>query len=131
MSVFQELALVTSFWSIIEYDNEMYGCKNYIPAFEEQYGEFLEWLVNDECALVLKSDRNEINVHVNWVKDPVEVLRQEKTFVSYGNECYADHAYHNVSLIVEVGKPGNRGNQEPIGHEDNYDENEGAVEAQE
>lgn len=38
---------------------------------------------------------------------------QDNFFVNYGNESYADHAYHNVCLTVQVGRPGSRGIPEP------------------
>jgi hypothetical protein len=119
MNVFRDPPLVTSFWSIIEYGDNMYGCKNYIPEFdEESFGqggpEFSEWLVNDEEAFVLESgDATETDIKVNWVKNPVKARWQDNVFINYGNESYADHAYHNVCFIVEVGRPGNRGTSEP------------------
>ena len=70
MNVFQELGLVTSFWSIIRNGDTLYGCKNHIPQIVDDVGfgqeqEFFEWLVNDENAFILDSDSMEIDIDVN------------------------------------------------------------------
>ena len=122
MNVFQELGLDTSFWSVIKHDDRMYGCKNHVPEFYWgriglQGSEFLEWLVKDQNAFVLECDSNktdiEVDIVINWVKKPVHEQWQDNVFVNYGNESYTDHAYHNVCLIVQVGRPRNRRTPKP------------------
>ena len=130
MQAFKELSLVTSFWSVIEYDYNLFACENRIPDSEgDSFGEnkgFMEWMIEDEDALVLKAEDSdtEVNIGINWVKDLVKAHRGEQSFINYGNESYTDYAYHNVCLIAKVGKPGTRGIPEshaPISNED-YEE---------
>ncbi len=112
MQAFKELSLVTSFWSVIEYDYNLFACEDCIPESEGDYfGEnkdFTEWMV-EEGALVLKSEDRDVDIDINWVKDLVKAHRGEQSFINYGNEYFTEHAYHNVCLIVKVGKPGTRG----------------------
>ena len=126
VQVFKELSLVTSFWSVIDHGGNLFACENRVPDTEwEEFGEnkdFTEWMVKDEGALVLKSDDGytKVNIYVNWVKKLVKAQWGKQSFINYG---FTDHAYHNVCLIVKVGKPGRRGIPEspaPISDEGDF-----------
>ena len=122
MQVFQELSLVTSFWSIIEARDDLFACENRIPdcsTGEQYFGHeitFRQWLVGEQRALVLKSDSwgLKVNLNIHWVKDMVTAHWEEQTFINYGNESFSDSAYHNICLIVKVGRPGSRGDPESL-----------------
>jgi hypothetical protein len=134
MQAFKGLSLVTSFWSVIDHDGDLFACENRVPDTdsESDFGQsknFTEWMVVDEGALVLKSDEGytKVDTRINWVKDLVKAHWEEQSFINYGNESYADHAYHNICLIVKVGKPGRRGISEspaPISDEGDFGDEE-------
>ena len=85
-------------------------------------------------AIILKSDDphyTKVNIHINWVKQLVNAQWGEQSFINYGNESFSDHAYHNICLIVKVGKPGRRGIPEaptPISNEDDLGDEHGSSE---
>ena len=117
MQAFKELSLVTSFWSVVEYGYNMYACEDHVPVADSmgdsyfgEHQDFKRWIV-DGGGLILKSDigPRKINIRINWVKKMVKAHWGRQSFINYGNESYTDHAYHNVCLIVKVGKPGSRG----------------------
>ena len=141
MQAFKALSLVTSFWSVIDHDDNLFACEDRIPDavsmgdchFGDNGQHFTDWMVVDERALVLKSDDGytKVNIRVNWVKKLVKAQWGKQSFINYGNESFADHAYHNVCLIVKVGKPGRRGIPEspvPIPDEGDSGDEDGSEE---
>ena len=121
MQAFQELSLVTSFWSLISTTGDLFACEDWIPdcrVGDHYFGheiEFEEWMVRDQGALVLKTSRGlKVNLDIHWVKDMVTAHWEEQTFINYGNESFSDSAYHNICLIVKVGRPGSRGDPESL-----------------
>ena len=122
MQVFRELSLVTSFWSIIDTRDDLFACEDRIPdcsiGIDQYFGhviDFPQWMVRKQGALVLKTESwgPKVNLDILWVKDMVTAHRGEQTFVNYGNECFSDAAYHNICLVVKVGRPGSRRDPEP------------------
>ena len=140
MQAFKALSVVTSFWSVIDHDNNLFACEDRIPdtdgegEFGDNGQQFTDWIVEGEGALILKSDDphyTKVNIHINWVKQLVNAQWGEQSFINYGNESFSDHAYHNICLIVKVGKPGRRGIPEaptPISNEDDLGDEHGSSE---
>jgi len=121
MQVFKELSLVTSFWSVIDHDDNLFACEDHIPNAasmgDSYFGgsdqDYTEWLVSEGALLLKSNDRyTKAQININWVKNLVMAHRGEQSFINYGNECYTDYAYHNVCLIVKVGRPRRRGSPE-------------------
>ena len=116
MQVFKDLSLVTSFWSVIDHSHDLFACEDRIPDVDSvgdgfgQVEEFEDWIVA-QGAFVLKSDdrSRKANIRIYWVKEMVTSQWGEQSFMNYGNDSYTDEAYHNICLIVKVGKPGRRG----------------------
>jgi hypothetical protein len=132
MQVFQELSLVTSFWSIIDATDDLFACENWIPDCsmgDRYFGheiEFQQWMVREQGALVLETDGREleVNLDIHWVKDMVLAHWEEQKFINYGNGSFSDTAYHNVCLVVKVGRRGSRRDPELTFDDESQSDNE-------
>ena len=63
MQAFKALSVVTSFWSVIDHDNNLFACEDRIPdtdgegEFGDNGQQFTDWIVEGEGALLPFSDK--------------------------------------------------------------------------
>ncbi|KAF8636168.1 hypothetical protein AX17_003740 [Amanita inopinata Kibby_2008] len=112
MGIIKELSLDVSLWGLIEGRGFKVACKDYFPNYNcqsfDDASELAELLLRSNGAEMIEHRGGKVAFEVNWVTEPTSLNHEENAFPTYGNEASIDYSYHNICMIVRVGKPGQR-----------------------
>ncbi|KAI0061741.1 hypothetical protein BV25DRAFT_1838889 [Artomyces pyxidatus] len=95
-----------------------------VDGFRE--GENLEQMLQQEGGIILRRGHTDrADEHVEWVTKRTSLSRDKQTYLAHGNEPSLEYAYGDVSLVVRIGKYGDRSNPlEPAERDDSMDEDD-------
>ncbi|KAF8636132.1 hypothetical protein AX17_003764 [Amanita inopinata Kibby_2008] len=111
MHIIKELSLDVSLWGLIEGNDFKVLCEEYFPRYGDGHVDETECLADclyGEHVKVIEYPEPTELFEVNWITEPTSLNQEPNTYIAYGNQPSIEYAYHNICMIVWIGKPGER-----------------------